>query len=99
MEVSACSWDALSQETFDALVRHFFGSHHYPLRIREVKRLKEEAPDAGISSNMPGLATEAGRPVWAAVTSACCDRCKKDDCCKKTKADKQQIFTPYDGRY
>ena len=45
MKVAPGSWDSLSRETFDALVRRFFGPQdHYPLRNLEVKRLKEEAP-------------------------------------------------------
>jgi hypothetical protein len=45
MEIAPSSWDALSRETFDALVRRYFGSENrYPLRNAEAKRLMGEIP-------------------------------------------------------
>jgi hypothetical protein len=45
MEIALGSWDALSWETYDVLVRRFYGSmHHYPLRNYTVKRLLGEIP-------------------------------------------------------
>jgi len=44
MKIAPGSWGTLSGETFDALIRRYFGPQdNYPLRNPEVKRLMDEA--------------------------------------------------------